>query len=49
MEQEGAALDDRLKVRSVFGGAYHSFILTESRNVYACGLNNMGAVHLEHT
>ena len=23
-------------------GAYHSFLLTHTENVYACGLNNMG-------
>lgn len=25
-----------------FAGAYHSFLLTHTENVYACGLNNMG-------
>ena len=27
---------------AAFGGAYHTLLLTESANVYACGLNNMG-------
>jgi len=40
--QLGAAADDRLRVRAVYCGAYHSFLLTHTENVYACGLNNMG-------
>ena len=27
-------------------GAYHSFVLTHTSNVYACGLNNMGQLGL---
>ena len=37
-----SAPDERLKLKAVFGGAYHSLLLTETGNVYACGLNNMG-------
>jgi len=44
--QKGGALEDRLRVRAAFGGAYHTFLLTESSNVYACGLNNMGQLGL---
>jgi len=29
-------------VAAAFGGAYHTLLLTESANVYSCGLNNMG-------
>lgn len=33
-------------MRAAFCGAYHTFLLTESGNVYACGLNNMGQLGL---
>ncbi len=41
-----AEADDRLRVRAVYCGAYHSFVLTKTENVYACGLNNMGQLGL---
>ena len=40
----GGGDDDRLQLRGAFGGAYHSFLLTTSGNVYSFGLNNMGQV-----
>lgn len=46
IEREEATLETRLKVVKVFGGAYHTFLLTASQNVYACGLNNMGQLGL---
>lgn len=33
-------------MRGVYGGAYHSFVLTQRCNVYAFGLNNMGQLGL---
>lgn len=36
----------KLQVRGVYGGAYHSFVLTQRGNVYAFGLNNMGQLGL---
>ena len=44
--QLSGAADDRLRVRSVHCGAYHTFLLTHTENVYACGLNNMGQLGL---
>ena len=44
--QLSGAADDRLRVRSVHCGAYHTFLLTHTANVYACGLNNMGQLGL---
>ena len=46
--EAGAAggLDDRIKVKGVYAGAYHSFVLTEHGNVYSFGLNNMGQLGL---
>ena len=41
----GAAAD-ALRLKGVYCGAYHTFFLTESDNVYACGLNNMGQLGL---
>ncbi|KAL1526898.1 hypothetical protein AB1Y20_015589 [Prymnesium parvum] len=46
LEQADAALEPRLKIRGVYGGAYHSFALTARGNVYAFGLNNMGQLGL---
>lgn len=43
----GAAVAaDALPLKGVYCGAYHTFFLTESENVYACGLNNMGQLGL---
>ena len=44
--QLSGAADDRLRVRSVHCGAYHTLLLTHTENVYACGLNNMGQLGL---
>jgi len=46
-QQLGSAeADDRLRVRAVYCGAYHTFLLTKTENVFACGLNNMGQLGL---
>ncbi|KAL3892546.1 MAG: hypothetical protein SGPRY_015028, partial [Prymnesium sp.] len=46
LDKADAALEPRLKIRGVYGGAYHSFVLTSRGNVYAFGLNNMGQLGL---
>ena len=42
----GGVIDDRVRVRAIFCGAYHTFLLSETNNVYALGLNNMGQLGL---
>jgi len=46
LDQADAQLESRLKVRGVYGGAYHSFVLTQRGNVFSFGLNNMGQLGL---
>jgi len=46
IDSAGAAAETRLTVVGAYGGAYHSFLLTNMGSVYAFGLNNMGQLGL---
>ena len=43
---EAGGLDDRVKLKGVYAGAYHSFALSMHGSVYSFGLNNMGQLGL---